>query len=401
MHDYEVAIVGGGPAGLATALFLTHADPALTDRVVVLEKETYPRDKICGGAIGARADKLLERIGVRVDVPSVQVAELSLRTQAGESRGRLQGMGRVVRRIEFDHELARIVRSRGIRIDEGAKVSKLTVSDAGVEITSSRGSLRAQIVVGADGVGGFVRKAIGLGPGKFRAQVIEVDTEPVASDPARDVLHFDFYDHGFTGYVWDFPTIVAGRELVCRGAYHLRLKEDSVDVRDVLAKRLAERGLDLAHYRVKRFAERGFERHESYAAPRVVLVGEAAGIDSFSGEGIPQAIEYGAFAGSYLAQKIAERDFSFEDWNKRLARATPGYDLRMREWAMLHYFGKHRALIERHVVQLPAYVQCSAQQLAGVPISTAFFLRSVAAAGGYQLLAKLASRLGSMRQRED
>src|SRR5437763_15367703 len=50
---WDVAIVGGGPAGISTALHLQAAAPGA--RVAVLEKQRYPRDKICAGGIGARA----------------------------------------------------------------------------------------------------------------------------------------------------------------------------------------------------------------------------------------------------------------------------------------------------------------------------------------------------------
>jgi flavin-dependent dehydrogenase len=378
MDSCEVAIVGGGPAGLATALFLANANPELTDRIVVLEKETYPRDKFCGGALGGRADDLLGTIGVRVDVPSVDIAGLSVKTHEGQICERLKHVGRVVRRIEYDHELARIVRARAIRIEEGAKVGRLERDSTGVTLESSRGTLRAKVLIGADGVGSFVRRAIGINAGKLRAQVIELDTEPVDSDPPRDVLHFDIADRDFTGYAWDFPTIVNGRPLVCRGVYHLKLDDREVDIGALLERRLEERGLVMSRYKQKRFAERGFERQLPYAVPRIALVGEAAGIDALSGEGIAQAIEYGAFAGRYLADKIGAGDLSFRDWATSLARAKVGYDLRMREWLLPYYFGKHRASIDRHIVMMPEVIVCSLETFAGQPISNLRFARGVA-----------------------
>ena len=395
MQSYEVAIVGGGPAGIATALFLAHAAPALTERMVVLEKARYPRDKICGGAIGARGDKLLHSIGVHVDVPSVQVSTLSLQTRFGGASARLGHIGRVVRRIEFDHELALHARQRGIRVLEDVKVSELQRSANEVILQSSAGPIQARVVIGADGVSGVVRRALGIGPSEYRAQVVELDTELVDSDLPRDTLHFDYFDPGFAGYAWDFPTIVKGEALMCRGVYHLKLPGQNADIHDILAQRLAARGLDIARYKLKRFAECGFESRRSYAVPRVALVGEAAGIDSFSGEGIPQAIEYGAFAGQYLAEKLKKNDLSFRDWGKRMLRAKPGYDLRMREWLMQQYFGEKRELIERHVGRLPEFVQCTAEQLAGLPISNMRFVRALALAGVQAVTDRLRSAAGA------
>ena len=128
METVEVAIVGGGPAGISAALFLAHAAPELTDRIVVLEKEHYPRDKYCAGGVGARADKLLGSIGVQVDVPSVVVNGVVFRAAGGQRvvRDMADGpIGRVVRRIEFDHALAKAAIGRGIRVLEGARVSRV------------------------------------------------------------------------------------------------------------------------------------------------------------------------------------------------------------------------------------------------------------------------------------
>ncbi len=108
--DLDLAIVGGGPAGIATALFFAAAAPHRRDRLVVLEKESYPREKICAGALGARADRLLGTLGVRVDVPSVSISGFSVVTGSGGLCAREPGasaaVGRVVRRVEFDRALA-------------------------------------------------------------------------------------------------------------------------------------------------------------------------------------------------------------------------------------------------------------------------------------------------------
>ena len=99
-NEADVIIVGGGPAGLATGIFLCHAAPERRGRVLVLEKEHYPRDKFCAGGIGARADRLFGGIGVTVDVPSVPIDGVSLRLPEGTVSVREGAVGRVVRRFD-------------------------------------------------------------------------------------------------------------------------------------------------------------------------------------------------------------------------------------------------------------------------------------------------------------
>lgn len=397
-RDVDVVIVGGGPAGLAAALFLCHADPSRRGRVVVLEKERYPRDKYCAGGIGARADQLLARIGVVVDVPSVAIDNMSLDLAGGRVAARDRAIGRVVRRIEFDHELARIAARNGALVRDGARVTGFRVASDGVVVESTAGTWRAQVLVGADGVGSYVRRALGLSLGSLRAQVVELDTEAVPGDPDRRTLHFDASDHALTGYAWDFPTIVDGKPLVCRGVYQLKTawnerarvasgasEPRDIDVLDVLRNRLAARGLDIARYRIKRYAERGFEPHVPYAARRVMLVGEAAGIDGLTGEGIAQAIAYGAFAGPYLAEKLERRDFSFDDFTDRVARSPVGFELRVRGRTIPYYFGRHRALIERFVLSTPDFFAMGLEHFAGRKLSRIRLAKS-ALGFGAQLL---------------
>ena len=80
MSGLDVAIVGAGPAGLATALFLVDREPSLAGRVAVFERATLPRDKPCAGALGGRGEKLLASVGVGVEaIPHTRVRAMSVR----------------------------------------------------------------------------------------------------------------------------------------------------------------------------------------------------------------------------------------------------------------------------------------------------------------------------------
>lgn len=365
----DVVIVGGGPAGLSTALHLQARDPRLGGRILVLEKERYPREKFCAGGVGGRALRALARIGVTLDVPMVPVDGVAMRLPEGEVRVTQPDFGVVVRRIEFDHALARAAVARGIEVREGAAVTGVEARPDGVRVTlSGSEEIDAKVVVGADGVGGAVRRGIGLDGGRLRAQVIECDTEPVPGDPPRSVLLFDASDRTLGGYGWDFPTLVNGEAKVCRGVYVIRaLGADNVHER--LRAYLAARGLRMEDYKLKPFGERGFDPGAPIAAPRVVLVGEAAGIDIATGEGIAQAIAYGAVAAPYLTRALETDTLDFSDWKRVVTRSRLGWNLFFR-MCMYRTFYPDRARTERLLTENRALLQLFAQEFAGARVRT-------------------------------
>ncbi len=340
MSRGDIVIVGGGPAGLSTALALVQSAPALASRVVVLEKSRYPRDKFCAGAIGGRGLDLLRGLDALPDVPFAPIDGVSFRGRNGRLEAVVGAIGRVVRRIEFDHALARIARARGVKIEEDVKVESIEdATPAEATLRTSKGDLHASVVVGADGVGSVVRRSMGLSPGTLRAQVLELDTEVLPADGPRSLVHFDASDPRIPGYSWDFPTIVEGRPMVCRGIYVLRLGDPVVDLPARLGERLAAMGLDIADYENKRFAERGYDPVERVAAGRRMLVGEAAGVDPVTGEGIAQAILFGAIAAHHLAQAIRLGSGRLHGYASDVRRARVGRHLLQSAWLARVVYG--------------------------------------------------------------
>jgi flavin-dependent dehydrogenase len=394
---HDVVIVGGGPAGSTTALALVHASKELAGRVVVLERARFPRDKPCAGALGARGDALLRQLGVEIDVPGAPVDGIALRCGAGESVASPGRIGRVVRRIEFDHALARAAQSRGVEVRDGVRVEAVRDEGAaGVVVETSTGTLRARVVVGCDGVGSIVRKALGHGAGRLRAQVIEVDTEPVASDLDRSLLFFDATDRTLPGYAWDFPTVVDGHPMVCRGVYRLKVEGEpdpgGPDVAARLDARLRGQGIDPSGCKNRRYAERGFEPLATVARGALMLAGEAAGIDPVTGEGIAQAIEYGVLAGRFVADRLGDGgSVDASEWNDVLRRSRLARDLRIRTGFVHLFYGPARSEVEQFLTESPGPLQVGCQHFAAQPYDW-LTLGGVVARGAARLFALRVAR---------
>jgi flavin-dependent dehydrogenase len=383
-HQVDVAIVGGGPAGISTALHLQATSPWIASRTVVLEKQRYPREKICAGAVGARALRALEALGIDVTgaVPHVAIDAIALRIGGEVVELREPGLGIVARRVELDHALAQAARARGIEVRDGCGVSAIAIDDDGVRIETETGDrYRAACVVGADGVGGVVRRLTGFPRGELRAQVVEVDTPAIAADAPRDTLVFDLDARDLAGYAWDFPTIVGGEALMCRGIYVIRSGDEqgaAGEARTRIEAYLEARGMAAAELRLKHYAERGFEPGAAIARPRVILVGEAAGIDIATGEGIAQAIEYGAVAGPYLARALTGGALDFRDWRGVVDRAHVGWQLWVRHACYRAFFSPGRARLERMVPSLRAMLGVGVKDFAGAPQSVTGVMRGAA-----------------------
>jgi len=114
----DVLILGGGPAGLSTALHLAQLAPELIPRILILEKAHYPRPKLCAGALLNDAEIILERLGLDVSEVShvdASAAHLDFAGQGLTISVPHTHILRVIRRDEFDNWLARRPKGRGWR----------------------------------------------------------------------------------------------------------------------------------------------------------------------------------------------------------------------------------------------------------------------------------------------
>ena len=175
-RDAEVIVVGGGPAGSATAFFLARAGV----EVILVDRARFPRDKPCAEYLSPQASRLLDEMGALHLVESAGAAQLTgMRITAPDGTSFLgefaaghgfrpfRDRGLALRRTVLDALLLDRARAAGVQVREGCPVRDLH-RDGGrvVGVATDRDgaaiTLRAALTIGADGLRSVVARRLGL-----------------------------------------------------------------------------------------------------------------------------------------------------------------------------------------------------------------------------------------------
>lgn len=329
----KIAIVGGGPAGTSFALFALRAGVAPED-LVILDKATFPRPKLCGGALTFRGTRALEELVGRPD-QSGESLGLEFRSVLGKFPVFERGVQWLYDRAHLDHALLRACATAGVTVREGVTIKGVEPAAGGWCVRHGRDvTERFDWVVGADGARGVVARAAKL-RGGLVGRLVEAVFETAASALDPRVLYFDFdpIADGIPGYAWLFQYPKPGSDYARNEAPALPAnagpwKLGIMDGRGVTpggvlrewTERFAARhGFSLVDAKLQGWPEHYWSPRNEAHRPGLVLTGEAWGIDPLLGEGIAPSLEISRYAAARVKEALDagvatipryERDFA-------------------------------------------------------------------------------------------
>ena len=284
MPHTNVLIIGAGPAGTGAAVTLARAGVDC----LLIDKTTFPREKLCGGLITGRCLTLIKNVfDLEYDAGILGSSRDINLTLNGETLSRITDHTTLhfTMRRDFDHWLLNRAIARGAKTQLGVAITEISEN----AVTLADGTIITfDILIGCDGVNSTVAKYL-FGQ-SFNPKTIGFGLEVEAPLPNNQPVEIDFGGADW-GYAWAFPK----HKSVTIGVGGIHAKNS--DMKQRLNDFLAGQGIDPTTCKVKGQYIPFGDYRRAPGRGHIIVCGDAAGlVDPITGEGIGYAIQSGAAA---------------------------------------------------------------------------------------------------------
>ncbi len=314
-NEYDAIIIGAGPAGSTLAYELTQRGK----RVLILEKEIFPRDKPCGGGLTAKVSSVLS-----FDISHLIESEITKITFTRKFRDEISGSTatpsvKIVSRMEFDNFLVNKATESGTKLVQGVEVTKIEDrGDCVVAATEDGREYQAKILVGADGALGITSKNVLSENDPPFSFLVALKCEiPIGS--LKNVEGKVKIDWGTLpgSYAWIFPN-KSNLNIGAGGPASIghRLEQylyQWLDFNQIKRDEIKLKGHPL---------KCRIDKKTPISKGRIILIGEAAGlVDYWTGEGIFYALKSAKIAAPIIEKYLrTENSDDIREYEKTISK---------------------------------------------------------------------------------
>ncbi|MDP7091278.1 MAG: NAD(P)/FAD-dependent oxidoreductase [Candidatus Thalassarchaeaceae archaeon] len=397
--DFDVIVVGGGPCGAAAAAY----NAMNGCKVLLLEKEVWPRDKTCGDAVGGKSLTHVEELGVKAMIeatPYFRVDSIvfgsangnTVRVMLPKEEFEKKMAGYALPRVQFDYMMFKrsteLVLGAGGAVIQGFGVTEVGVEDGRVTGVTGRfggrNSTEPEI---------SFRAPLTIGAGGYNCPVAKTVTEVIHGEPMRDDDHYcgayreywegvggfegsegpieiHFIDEVIPGYFWIFPVreglVNVGIGMVISEQRKQKgIKKSLKQLQKWVIEEHPKFKVRFEGARVVPGSQKGWQL--PFGSPRknppsfqprrsatagAMCVGDAASlVDPFTGEGIGNGLVSSKLASEHFDKDAHSRGFPEEAaiaymeeiWGTLGKELSNSYRLQKwvkRKWLMNWFFGK-------------------------------------------------------------
>ena len=322
MKHLDVAIVGAGPAGSSTAIHLTRNGYS----VALLDKEQFPREKLCGDFLSPVNWPLLDELGVAREVlarPHEKIRTFRFTSFSGAQSEVPLGksndetvFGLGLRRFDLDYVLLEKARRLGVTVLDGWRPKELTRQPRGWILKPDKSDvfedIGARMLIGADGRNSWVAHHLRLAdPATMQGRSVGFQFRLKCARQTTGKVEIHLFPGGYAGVVGlDGDTVTLGmaiekRRLLDGRPAHSLLQ--SILPQNPWLKEMLRSG---SGSEMRSTYPVYFPPRRAYA-DGVLLVGDAARVNEpVTGEGIYFALKSGELAASTMDRAFRKGDFS-------------------------------------------------------------------------------------------
>lgn len=357
-EHFDLLIAGAGPAGATCAMALEKSGL----RIAVIDKDDFPRDKICGDFIAAKGVRELVSVKPELHERLAKYPRKVVNTKTHFYVNDLDPLdlnwvlkSYTIRRMDFDHELVKMMlEDKQVSFYPRQRIKKVSLTAEGVSVQTASHCFTAKMVIGADGAHSQVAKDLAHFKvdkqhygGSVRAYYKNV--ENIKPEINEVYLHRDV----IPGYFWLFPVspteanVGVGMHSTYISKEKINLKERFYEFIEKSPRLQQKLGNAQMEGKLEGFGLPFFSKKHVISGERFLLLGDAASmIDPTNGEGIMPAVVSGKLAAQQIEKAFAAQDFSasFLKAYEKAIHQRYWTEMKMKAWVVQAFADKHRLI---------------------------------------------------------